>query len=64
MGLGNKPENKGKFNSFGPRGGETRVFDKKGNLLKSFINKFKSALGPEAESVITQENVSIREEQQ
>ena len=28
MGLGKKPQNKGKFVSFGPRGGETPVFDK------------------------------------
>ncbi|KAL9972720.1 hypothetical protein ACROYT_G019082 [Oculina patagonica] len=48
--------------SFGPKGGETEILKKDGSgLLKKFTDKFKAALGPEAESLIAQENEEIRE---
>ena len=51
--------------SFGTKGGETDIFRKDGKgLLKKFTDKFKTALGPEAESLIAQDNEEIREHRQ
>ena len=42
--------------SFGSKGCETEIFKKDASgLLKKFTEKFKTALGPEAESLIAQE---------
>ena len=51
--------------SFGSKGGETEIFrkDRRG-LLKKFTDKFKTSLGPEAESLIAQDNEEIRETRQ
>ena len=51
--------------SFGTRGGETEIFRKdRGGLLKKITDKFKTSLGPEAESLIAQDNDEIRENRQ
>ena len=51
--------------SFGSKGGGTEIFrkDRRG-LLKKFTDKFKTSLGPEAESLIAQDNEEIRETRQ
>ena len=60
-----KPGNDTTIVSFGTKGGETEIFKKDGKiLLKKFTDKFKTSLGPEAESLIAQDNVEIRENQQ
>ena len=62
IGFGKKSGNVGRIVSFGSRGGETKIFrDDGGGLLKSFTDKFKTSLGPEAESLIAQDNEEIRE---
>ena len=65
IGFGKKPGNENTIVSYGTRGGETEIFRKDGKgLLKSFTNKFKTSLGPEAESLIAQDNAEIRNERQ
>ena len=60
-----KPANYNKIVTIGPRGGESEIFKKDGeSLLKSFTDKFKTSLGPEAESLIAQDNKEIRENRQ
>ena len=60
-----KPGNETTIVSFGTKGGETDIFRKDGKgLLKKFTDKFKTALGPEAESLIAQDNEEIRENRQ
>ena len=55
IGFGKKKGNETTIVSFGSKGGETEIFRKHGwSLLKIFTDKFKTALGPEAESLIAQ----------
>ncbi|KAL9985910.1 hypothetical protein ACROYT_G008364 [Oculina patagonica] len=62
IGFSKKSGNETTIVSFGSKGGETEILKKDGSgLLKKFTDKFKAALGPEAESLIAQENEEIRE---
>ena len=59
-GFSKKSGNETTIVSLGSRGGETEIFNKDGSgLLKKFTDKFKTALGPEAEYVTGQENEKI-----
>ena len=65
IGFSKKPGNDTTIVSFGTRGGETEIFRKDGKgLLQKFKDKFKTSLGPEAESLIAQGNDEIRENRQ
>ena len=65
IGFGKKPGNENTIVSYGTRGGETEIFRKDGKgLLKKFTDKFKTSLGPDAESLIAQDNEEIRENRQ
>ena len=65
IGFSKKPNNDTTIVSFGTRGGETEIFRKDGKgLLQTFKDKFKTSLGPEAESLIAQDNDEIRENRQ
>ena len=65
IGFSKKPSNKTTVVSFGSKGGETEIFKKdKIGLLKKFTDKFKTSLGPEAESLIAQDIEEIRETRQ
>ena len=65
IGFSKKPGNDTTIVLFGTRGGETEIFRKDGKgLLQNFKDKFKTSLGPEAESLIAQDNDEIRENQQ
>ena len=65
IGFSKKSGNETTIVSFGSKGGETEIFRKDGrSLLKKFTDKFKTALGPEAESLISQENDEIGEARQ
>ena len=65
IGFGKKPGNENTIVSYGTKVGETEIFRKDGKgLLKKFTDKFKTSLGPEAESLIAQENEEIRNERQ
>ena len=62
IGFGKKRGNENTIVSYGTKGGETEIFRKDGKgLLKKFTDKFKTSLGPEAESLIAQDNDEIRE---
>ena len=51
--------------SFGPKGGETKIFKKDGSgLKKNFIDRFSKSLGPSAEEIIVQDRDTIREQRQ
>ena len=51
--------------SFGPKGGETKIFKKGGSeLQKNFIDRFSKSLGPSAEEIIAQDRNSIQEQRQ
>ena len=65
IGFSKKPGNETTIVSFGTKGGETEIFkkDEKG-LYQKFINKFKTSLGPEAESLLAQDNEEIINERQ
>ena len=65
IGFSKKPGNDTTIVSFGTKGGETEIFRKDmSGLLKKFTDKFKTSLGPEAESLIAQDNEEIRENRQ
>ena len=65
IGFSKKSGNETKIGSFGLKGGESKIFRDDGSgLLKSFTDKFKKSLGPEAESLIAQDNDEIRETRQ
>ena len=62
IGFSKKPGNDTTIVSFGTRGGETEIFRKDGKgLLQKFKDKFKTSLGPEAKSLITQDSDEIIE---
>ena len=62
IGFSKKPGNETTIVSFGTKGGETEIFKKDGkSLLKKFTDKFKTSLGPEAESLIAQDRQRLRE---
>ena len=65
IGFSKKPGNETTIDSFGTKGGEIEIFrkDRKG-LLKKFTDKFKTSLGPEAESLLAQGNEEIINERQ
>ena len=54
IGFGKKPGNENTIVSYGTRGGETEIF-------KKFTDKFKTSLGPEAKSLLSQDNEEIKE---
>ena len=65
IGFSKKPGNETTIVSLGKKGGETDIFRKDGKgLLKKFTDKFKTSLGPEAESLLAQDNDEIRENRQ
>ena len=65
IGFSKKPGNDTTIVSFGTRGGETEIFRKdRSGLLQKFKDKFKTSLGPEAKSLIAQDNDEIRENRQ
>ena len=65
IGFSKKIRNETTIVSFGSKGGETEIFRKdRGGLLKKFTDKFKTTLGPDAESLIAQDNEEIRETRQ
>ena len=64
IGFSKKSGNETKIVSIGPKRGESKIFRDDGGLLKSFTDKFKKSLGPEAESLIAQDNEEIRETRQ
>ena len=65
IGFSKRPGNETTIVSFRTKGGETEIFKKDGRgLYKKFTDKFKTSLGPEAESLIAQDNEEIRENQQ
>ena len=62
IGWSKKPGNEDTMVSFGPHGGEERVFKKDGSgFLKSFTDRFKTPLGPSAEDILAEENQEVRE---
>ena len=65
IGFSKKSGNETKIVSFGPKGGESKIFRDDGSgLLKSFTDKLKKSLRPEAESLIAQDKEEIRETRQ
>ena len=65
IGFSKKPGNETTIVSLGRYGGETEIFRKDGKgHLKKFTDKFKTSLGPEAESLLAQDNDEIRENRQ
>jgi len=51
--------------SFGPKGGESKIFKSSSfDLLKSFIDKNSSALGPRSQDIIVEDRDTIREQRQ
>ena len=64
IGLGKRAENRFNFVKFGPKGGEVRIMNKdNSDLLKSFVDSNKKALGESAEELAvkkTQEERDLR----
>ena len=51
--------------SFGPKGGESKIFKKDGSgLLKSFTDKFSNSLRPSAEEILVEDHDTIKEQRQ
>ena len=64
LGLGKKQNNQGKAVAFGPKGGETVVFKQDGKFTASFLKQYSGALGPSAEEIIAEDQMSLRDTQQ
>ena len=50
--------------SFGPKGGESKIFKKEGGFQKSFIDRFSKYLGPSTEEIIAQDRNTAVEQRQ
>ena len=62
IGLGKKPKNKFQLVHFGTKGGEDRIFKKDNSgFLKSFTDKFKTALGTSSEELAAEKQQEERE---
>ena len=62
IGFSKKLGNEDTIVRFGPKGGEESVFKKDGSgFLKSFIDRFRTPLGPRAEELLAEENQEVRE---
>jgi hypothetical protein len=62
IGFSKKAGNENTIVSFGPRGGESKIFREDGSgLLKSFTDSKSSALGPRAEDIIVEDRDTIQE---
>ena len=64
IGLGKKSNNQGKAVAFGPKGGETVIFKEDGNFTASFLKQYSGALGPSAEKIIVEDQMTLRDTQQ
>ena len=64
IGLGKKSDNQGKAVAFGPKGGETVIFKQDGNFTASFLKQYSGALGPSAEKIIVEDQMTLRDTQQ
>ena len=64
IGLGKKQTNQGKAVAFGPKGGETVIFKQDGNFTASFLKQYSGALGPSAEEVIAEDQMTLRDTKQ
>jgi len=62
IGFGKKHSTQGDIVSFGPKGGEEKIFKKdRSGFLKSFTDRFKDALGPRAEQIIDEDRDTIQQ---
>ena len=61
--LGGKQANKGKAVALGPRGGETVIFKQDGSFTKAFSNQYSAFLGPSAENIIAEDQITLRDTQ-
>jgi len=69
IGYSKIPGNENEIVAFGPKEGEHKIFLSRGEgefkgLQKSFVDKFKTALGPRAENIIAEDRDTIQEEKQ
>ena len=64
IGLGKKSTNQGKAVAFGPKGGETPIFKQDGNFTASFLKQYSGALGPSAEEIIAEDQMTLRDTKQ
>ena len=63
IGFGKKSSNETFIVSFGPKGGETKIFNSGGtDSLKSFTDKKSAALGPRAQDIIVDNRDSLTAE--
>ena len=63
IGLGKKQDNQGKAVVFGPKGGETVFFKQDGNFTAKFSQQYSSVLGPSAENIIAEDQMTLRDTQ-
>ena len=64
IGLGKKQNNQDKAVAFGPKGGETVIFKQDGNFTASFLKQYSGALGPSAEEIIAEDQMTLRDTKQ
>ena len=64
IGLGKQKGNQGKVVAFGPKGGETAIFKQDGNFTASFLKQYSGALGPSAEEIIAEDQMTLRDTKQ
>ena len=64
IGLGKKQTNQGKAVAFGPKGDETVVFKQDGTFTASFSKQYSGALGPSAEEILAEDQMTLRDTQQ
>ena len=64
IGLGKKQGNQDKPVVFGPKGGETVIFNRDWTFRADFSQRYSGALGPSAENIIAEDNTALGDTQQ
>ena len=64
IGLGKKTGNLDKPVAFGPKGGETVIFKKDNTFTAAFSKQYSGTLGPSAENIIAEDQMTLRDTQQ
>ena len=61
---GRKKANQGKPVALGPKGGETVIFKQDNTFTAAFSKQYSGALGPSAENIIAEDQMTLRDTQQ
>ena len=64
VGIGSKEKNEGRPVAIGPKWGETLILKKDGDVTAAFLKQYSDVLGPSAENILAEDQMTLRDTQQ